>query len=96
VEGRSVGMMSTMRQHLEDVFARMDGWVTDRVKNENEAIKAVVMQIRMADMGWSPHDLSKSLTVKELPNSVFIPPSVEAIKLGSQSYGGGPSGRWSV
>jgi len=38
--------LETMQQQHEEVFARMDDWIKDRVKEENEAIKATDTLLR--------------------------------------------------
>jgi hypothetical protein len=51
VESWTVARLRLMREQLDDVFARMDDWIRDRVRVENNAIKAAVRQL--TDLGWS-------------------------------------------
>lgn len=38
--------LQTMRSHLDEAFGRMDDWIRDRVKVENNAIKAAMTQLQ--------------------------------------------------
>lgn len=41
--------LQTMRSQFDEVFRRMDDWIRDRVKAENDGIKAAVAQVRHAN-----------------------------------------------